>query len=92
MITLAPVLPLRTACADAPPLHLADLLAEQVYGCDYQRLVIQYYENAEVGGPFSGAFFPPPAGAPGACCTYTLFLTNYSNLPCIRNQKTLSCT
>lgn len=49
------------------------LLADQVYGCDYQALAIQYYENAEVTGPFSGAFFPPPPGAPGACCTYTLF-------------------
>ncbi len=43
----------------------------QVYGCDYQMLAIQYFESADTVGPFSGAFFPPPADAPGACCTYS---------------------
>lgn len=69
MILLILCTAITPVCAMSFVYALLTLPSTQVYGCDYQRLIIQYYEDAEVGGPFSGAFFPPPPpGAPGACC------------------------
>lgn len=63
MILLVLCTTIAAACAVSFRYPWLTLLPAQVYGCDYQMLIIHYYEHAELRGPFSGTFFPPPPGA-----------------------------